>query len=82
MKLDARDKHNTWFESVVKDVTDTAVDVHFCGWADKFDESIPRDPKNERLAPLNTYVCVLNPCRYLVRLPIRRAHCGSGEEVA
>lgn len=52
-KLEAQDYVGKWYVSLVKQVDNSKVFVHFCGWADKFDEWIEVDSK--RLAPLYTH---------------------------
>jgi hypothetical protein len=55
--VDARDKEDAWFESVVlpraKGQPPGTLRVHFLGWSSSFDEDIPR--ASDRLQPLHTH---------------------------
>lgn len=40
--VDAQDSSGKWYESVVKEVTDDTVTVHYLGWASKWDSTLKR----------------------------------------
>lgn len=56
--LDALDTSNSWYTSTVRQVRPDAVEVHYHGWGDRWDEWIPRD--SDRLARRGTR-CVDRP---------------------
>eukprot|EP00475_Leptophrys_vorax_P028481 TRINITY_DN4121_c0_g1_i1.p1 TRINITY_DN4121_c0_g1~~TRINITY_DN4121_c0_g1_i1.p1 ORF type:complete len:912 (-),score=279.12 TRINITY_DN4121_c0_g1_i1:98-2833(-) len=51
--VDALDKTNKWYESKVLDVKENEVFIHYNGWADRWDEWIPKD--SDRLAQVHTH---------------------------
>lgn len=51
---DARDKVGKWCESVVIDIDDQRLLIHYLGWSHKWDTWYNRDTKD--LAPLGTYI--------------------------
>mmetsp|Transcript_5340 Transcript_5340/g.8392 ORF Transcript_5340/g.8392 Transcript_5340/m.8392 type:complete len:437 (+) Transcript_5340:49-1359(+) len=52
-RLDALDTQQKWYESVVRDVKEDKILVHFEKWSAKWDEWI--EASSERLAPLSTH---------------------------
>jgi len=51
--VDAQDETGKWFESIVKEISDNAVKVHYLGWASKWDSWIQRHARNEVPAGVN-----------------------------
>jgi len=51
--VDARDSSGQWYAAMVRDVNpDGGMVVHYMGWSPRFDEVIPPDKREERIAPL------------------------------
>lgn len=51
--VDARDSSGQWYAAIVKEVyPDGGMAVHYLGWGPRFDEVIPSDKREERIAPL------------------------------
>jgi hypothetical protein len=51
-KIDARDKSNHWYESIVREIVDSVAYVHYIGWGDKYNEWISVD--SDRIQMLYT----------------------------
>jgi hypothetical protein len=52
--IGASDMYGEWFEAVAEHVSSSSMEVHFKGWAKKFNETIEKKDYHTRLAPLYT----------------------------
>lgn len=66
--VDARDATGQWYAAMLKEVyPDGGMAVHYMGWSPRFDDVIPSDQREERIAPLYS------------KSPDRRTWCAEGQ---
>jgi hypothetical protein len=92
--VDAQDSSGKWFESVVREVTEDTVTVHYLGWASKWDatlkrrrhgkgvEGIMQVGKITGIRHLERATCTSNDCSWLPATPRTVASLDKNFQVA